>query len=61
MIIERNTNMYQTIMKIFINGSFLLAFRGIRGCLENANGASYRSDSLNLGIINKRRYPGILG
>jgi hypothetical protein len=49
MIIERNTNMDQKIMKIFINGSYLLAFGARSGCIENANGASYRSDSLNIG------------
>ena len=38
-------------MKIFIIGSFLLAFEARSGCIENANDASYRSDSMNIGKI----------
>jgi len=53
--------MNQKIMSIFLIGSLLLAFGATSGCIKNPNSASYRSDSLNLGIINKRRYPGILG
>ena len=59
MIIERNTNMDQKIMKIFINGSFLLAFGARSGCIENPNGASYRSDSLNIGKIDFEEKAGV--
>lgn len=51
--------MNQKIKKIFIIRSFLLAFRGIRGCIENANGASYRSDSLNIGKIDFEEKAGV--
>ena len=44
--------MNQKIMSIFLIGSFLLAFGATSGCIENPNGASYRSDSLNMGKIN---------
>ena len=59
MIIERNTNMNQKIKKIFIIGSFLLAFRGIRGCIENPNSASYRFYSLNIGKIDFEEKAGV--
>ncbi|MCD4799386.1 MAG: hypothetical protein K8R19_10325 [Methanosarcinales archaeon] len=53
--------MNQKIMSIFLLGSFLLVFGATSGCIKNPYGASYRSDSHNLGIINKRRYPGLSG
>jgi hypothetical protein len=59
MIIERNTNMDQRIMKIFIIGSFLLAFGARSGCIENANSASYRSYSLNIGKIDFEEKAGV--
>lgn len=43
--------MNQKIMTIFIIGTFLLAFGAICGCIETPNGASYRSDSMNMGKI----------
>jgi hypothetical protein len=59
MIIERNTNIYQKIMKIFINGSSLLTFGARSGCIENPNSASYRSDSLNIEKIDFEEEAGV--
>ena len=59
MIIERITNINQKIMKIFINGSYLLAFGARSGCIENANSASYRSYSLNIGKIDFEEKAGV--
>ncbi|HUW67863.1 MAG TPA: hypothetical protein VMW20_07415 [Candidatus Nanoarchaeia archaeon] len=59
MIIERITNINQKIMKIFINGSYLLAFGARSGCIENANSASYRSYSLNIGKIDFEENAGV--
>jgi len=40
---------------------FLLAFGATSVCIKTPNGFSCRCDSFNVGIINKKRYTGILG
>jgi len=46
-------------MNILMIGSFLLAFEVRSGCIENANDASYRSDSLNIGKIDFEEKVGV--